>query len=172
MPKELFQPKDYLNYRALYKKSFYLAYLGENLIHLSKKNNLPIKVSYQFFNDDVLNPVLKIESIQTENPEDLTFTKTKIAINLIVAFPFGVFDSKKLLPDKNCIRVQSDTETLPPTPLYNSSVLSQTSYDYYLKYLYTTKNQQKHSKMHVCWENFGCSKEGSIRLSIMGVRSF
>lgn len=139
MPKELFQPKDYLNYRALYKKSFYLAYLGENLIHLSKKNNLPIKVSYQFFNDDVLNPVLKIESIQTENPEDLTFTKTKIAINLIVAFPFGVFDSKKLLPDKNCIRVQSDTETLPPTPLYNSSVLSQTSYDYYLKYLYTTK---------------------------------
>ncbi|CAX43492.1 nucleolar RNA-associated proteins, putative [Candida dubliniensis CD36] len=139
MPKELFQPKDYLNYRALYKKSFYLAYLGESLIHLSKKNNLPIKVSYHFFNDDVLNPVLKIESIQTENPEDLTFTKTKIAINLIVAFPFGVFDSKKLLPDKNCIRVQSDTETLPPTPLYNSSVLSQTSYDYYLKYLYTTK---------------------------------
>ncbi|KAG7665953.1 UTP22 [[Candida] subhashii] len=139
MPKQLFQPKDYLNYRALYKRSFYLAYLAEQLIPLSKKNNLPIKISYNFLNDDVLNPVLKLESIQTENPDDLTFHKTKFTINLIASFPFGVFDSKKLLPDKNCIRVQSDKEELPPTPMYNSSILSQTSYDYYLKFLYTMK---------------------------------
>ncbi|EMG50922.1 UTP22 U3 small nucleolar RNA-associated protein 22 [Candida maltosa Xu316] len=139
MPKEMFQPKDYLNYRALYKRAFYLSYLAEHLIHLSKKNNLPIKISYHYFNDDVLNPVLKIESIQTENSEDLIFYKTKFTINLIAAFPYGLFDTKKLLPDKNCIRVQSETENLPPTPLYNSSILSQTAYDYYLKFLYTTK---------------------------------
>lgn len=139
MPKELFVAKDYLNYRALYKRAFYLAYVAENLIPLSKKNNLPIKISYHFLNDDVLCPVLKIESIKTDNPDDLSFHKTKFTINLIVSFPFGVFDNKKLLPDKNCIRVQADTENLPPTPIYNASILSLTAYDYYLKYLYTTK---------------------------------
>ncbi|KAK6458060.1 Nrap protein [Scheffersomyces xylosifermentans] len=146
MPKELFQPKDYLNYRALYKRAFYLTYLSEHLMPLSKKNNLPIKISYHFLNDDVLCPVLRIESIKTENPEDLSFHKTKFTINLIVAFPFGVFDSKKLLPDKNCIRVQSDSDELPPTPFYNASILSMTAYDYYLKYLYTVKKSAESFK--------------------------
>ncbi|KAK6204359.1 Nrap protein [Scheffersomyces amazonensis] len=139
MPRELFQPKDYLNYRALYKRAFYMAYLADHLIPLSKKNNLPIKISHHFLNDDILCPVLRLESISTDNPEDLTFHKTKFSINLIISFPFGIFDNKKLLPDKNCIRVQADTEELPPTPLYNATILSMTSFDYYLKYLYTTK---------------------------------
>ncbi|EAZ63562.2 nucleolar protein UTP22 [Scheffersomyces stipitis CBS 6054] len=139
MPKELFQAKDYLNYRALYKRAFYLAHLAEHLVPLTKKNNLPVKISYHYLNDDVLCPVLRIESIKTENPDDLSFHKTKFTINLIVAFPFGVFDSKKLLPDKNSIRVQSDADELPPTPFYNSSIISMSAYGYYLKYLYTNK---------------------------------
>lgn len=139
MPKKLFQPKDYLNYRALYKRAFYIAYMAENLINLTKKNNLPVKISYCYLNDDVLCPVLKLESIKTDNKDDLSFHKTKFSINLIAAFPFGIFDAKKLLPDKNCIRVQSDTTELPPTPYYNSSVLSLTTYDYYLKFLYASK---------------------------------
>lgn len=141
MPHELFQPKDYLNYRALYKRAFYIAYLVENLMPLTKKNNLPVKISYHFLNEDVLCPVLKLESIKTENPEDLSFHKTKFTVNLIVGFPFGVFEPKKLLPDKNCIRVQTadDSNDLPPTPTYNSSILALTTYDYYLKYLYTQK---------------------------------
>ncbi|RLV90375.1 U3 small nucleolar RNA-associated protein 22 [Spathaspora sp. JA1] len=141
MSKKLFQAKDYLNYRALYKRAFYLTYLANQLIPLSKKNNLPIKISYHYLNGDVLNPVLSLQSIETDNPEDLTFSKTKFHINLIAALPFGIFEYKKLLPDKNCIRVQTDqkddTVALPPTPVYNSSILSQTAYDYYLKYLYT-----------------------------------
>lgn len=139
MPSELFQPKDYLNYRALYKRAFYLAYVADNLIPLSKKNNLPIKITYHFLNDDILCPVLKLESIKTDNEDDLSFHKTKFTINIIAGFPFGIFDSKKLLPDKNCIRVQTEVEELPPTPTYNSSILSLTSYDYYLKYLYTSR---------------------------------
>lgn len=139
MPSELFQPKDYLNYRALYKRAFYLAYVADNLIPLSKKNNLPIKITYQFLNDDILCPVLKLESIKTDNQDDLSFHKTKFTINIIAGFPFGVFDAKKLLPDKNCIRVQAESKDLPPTPIYNSSILSLTSYDYYLKFLYTSR---------------------------------
>jgi U3 small nucleolar RNA-associated protein 22 len=141
MPQELFQPKDYLNYRALYKRAFYIAYLADNLIPLTKKFNLPVRISYHFLNGDILCPTLRLESIKTDNPEDLSFHKTKFTINLIVAFPFGAFDSKKLLPDKNCIRVQhtQDSSELPPTPIYNASILSSTAYDYYLKYLYTAK---------------------------------
>lgn len=139
MPSSLFQPKDYLNYRALNKRAFYLAYIADKLISLLKKNNLPIKLSYIYLNDDILCPIIKIESIQTDNSDDLHFFKTKFTINLIVSFPFGIFDLKKILPDKNCIRVQTDSETLPPTPIYNASIISQTSYDYYLKYLYTVK---------------------------------
>lgn len=139
MPKLLLSPKDYLNYRALYKRSFYMAYLAEHLLLLTKKENLPVKMSYYFLNDDVLCPVIKLESIKTDNEEDLCFHKTKFTINLIVSLPFGVFDTKKLLPDKNCIRVQSDIEELPPTPYYNSSVVSMTTHDYYLKYLYRNK---------------------------------
>lgn len=139
MPKELFQPKDYLNYRALYKRSFYLAYLADQLIPITKKSNLPVKISYLYLNDDVLCPVLRLESIKTDNEEDLSFHKTKFTINILVALPFGVFEAKKLLPDKNCVRVQSDAEELPPTPYYNSSLMSLTTYDYYLKFLYANK---------------------------------
>lgn len=139
MPKSLFLAKDYLNYRALYKRSFYLAYLAENLISLTKKNNLPVKIAYRYLNDDVLCPILTLHSIKTDNKDDLSFDKTKFSINLIVAFPFGVFDTKKLLPDKNSIRVQSDSEELPPTPHYNSSIVSLMTYDYYLKFLYASK---------------------------------
>lgn len=138
MPKSLFQPKDYLNYRALYKRSFYLAYLADQLIPITKKNNLPVKISYVFLNDDVLCPVLRLESIKTDNEDDLSFHKTKFTINILIALPFAMFDAKKLLPDKNCARVQSDDE-LPPTPYYNSSVLSLSTYDYYLKFLYANK---------------------------------
>lgn len=139
MPSSLFLPKDYLNYRALYKRSFYLAYLAESLITLTKKNNLPVKIAYRYLNDDVLCPVLTLHSIKTDNDEDLHFDKLKFSINLIVSFPFGVFDTKKLLPDKNCIRVQSDSEVLPPTPYYNSSIVSLMTCDYYLKFLYANK---------------------------------
>lgn len=140
MPELLFLPRDYLNYRALYKRSFYMAYLAEHLISTTRKNHLPVKISYRYLNDDVLCPVLNLESIRTDNDEDLSFHKTRFTINLLVALPFGVFDSKKLLPDRNCIRVQSENDdSLPPTPYYNSSLLSQTTYDYYLKFLYAKK---------------------------------
>lgn len=139
MPKDLFHHKDYLNNRALYKRSFYLAYLAENLTTITKKNGLPVKISWAYLNEDVLCPVLQLESIKTDNDEDLSFYKTKFTINLLAAFPFGIFDAKKLLPDKNCIRVQSEESQLPPTPYYNSSVLSISTYDYYLKFLFANK---------------------------------
>ncbi|CCH42208.1 hypothetical protein BN7_1752 [Wickerhamomyces ciferrii] len=141
MPKELLQAKDYLNYRALHKRSFYLGYLTENLKTVFKKEGLDfLKLSYTYLNDDILTPVLKIQALNINQGSEYNFYKTKFSINVLVGFPFGVFDAKKLLPNKNCIRVQKNEELeLPPTSLYNASILTMTSYDQYLKYLYKTK---------------------------------
>lgn len=153
MPAALFQPKDYLNYRAFYKRSFYLAHLAKHLMKLSKQQHLPIKLLYTLHNDDPLNVALRVELIATNDPADLVFAKTKFAINLLVGFPAGVFDAKKLLPDRNCIRVQVPSRgndavvdgapppQLPPTPLYNLLVLTSVNYGHYLRFLYATKKQ-------------------------------
>lgn len=141
MPADLFQQKDYLNYRALHKRAFYLGYLAENLRTIFKREKLDfLNLSYAYLNGDTLTPVLKIEATSDNLDSELNFHKTKFSINVLVGFPFGLFDAKKLLPNKNCIRVQKDEEIeLPPTPLYNSSILSMTTYDHYLKFLYKTK---------------------------------
>ncbi|GMF05862.1 unnamed protein product [[Candida] boidinii] len=137
MPKSLIEKKDYLNYRILYKKSFYLAYLTDHLTNLIKKFNLPIEIYYDYLNDDILNPCLILKPIN-DIKNDLNFFKTKLSIRILIGYEIGIFDSKKLLPDRNCIRIQLPDETstltstsatndnqkeLPPTPLYNASVL-------------------------------------------------
>lgn len=139
MDKALLSPKDYLNYRVLYKKAFYLAYLAGQLERLAPEFDLPINVAFEYHNGDKLCPSLKITSKDTKDSE-LAFAHTNFAIRLLVALPFGVFDPKKMLPDRNCVRIQGeDAETLPPTPLYNASVLSSSAYVHYLKYLHTMK---------------------------------
>lgn len=141
MPKELFQAKDYLNYRALHKRSFYLGYLTENLKTIFKKEGLDfLKLSYTYLNDDVLTPVLKLQALNKNLESEYNFYKTKFSVNVLIGFPFGVFDPKKLLPNKNCIRVQKNEELdLPATPLYNASILTMSTHDHYLKYLYKAK---------------------------------
>lgn len=140
MDKSLFSPKDYLNYRVLYKKAFYLAYLASKLKEMAPDFNLPIDISFDFHNGDKLCPSLIIKSLDPKSEDDLSFKQTKFSIRLLASIPFGIFDAKKILPDRNCIRIQDiDAESLPPTPLYNASVLSSSTYVHYLKYLYTTK---------------------------------
>lgn len=145
MPESLLQKKDYMNYRAFYKRSFYLAYLVEKLDLLCSKNGLPVKFSYEYADGDVLCPTIRLESTRPSSHKDdkvLGFQNTGFAIKLFVAFPSKAFESRKLLPDRNCIRVKApgtSPESLPPTPLYNSSLLSSCSYTIFLKYLYSAK---------------------------------
>jgi U3 small nucleolar RNA-associated protein 22 len=143
MDKSLIQPKDYLNYRILYKQAFYLAYLAHHLQELAPKNNLPISCKFDYHNGNKLAPSLLITSSPSDNKKDLHFAKTNFALRILIGVPFGIFEAKKMLPDKNCIRIQNSSitsvEDLPPTPLYNASILSSSTYSYYLKYLYTTK---------------------------------
>lgn len=141
MPSELFQAKDYLNYRALYKRCFYVAWLAHHMAKLANKHHLPVKISYHLIGGDVLNPGLKIELVTTDDAKNLHFAKTKFWVQVMVALPMHMFEGKKLLPDKNCIRIQALSESLPPTPLYNALVVSLTTPTHYLRWIYTTKKQ-------------------------------
>lgn len=153
MPQELFEKKDFLNFRCLHKRSVYLAFLTHHLSILIKKNKLDsfLQLEYSYFNDDRLLPILRLhcKSSPSDSPNsEYNFYKTKFSINLIIGFPYKCFDSKKLLPNRNCIRIaQSDSNiNLPATPLYNFSVLSSTTHESYLKYLYKTKKQTESFK--------------------------
>ncbi|QLQ80230.1 hypothetical protein HG537_0D02310 [Torulaspora globosa] len=152
MPAELFEKKDFLNFRCLHKRSVYLAYLTHHLMILIKRKKLDdlLHLEYSYFNGDSLLPVLKISCKGSDNPAkaEYNFHKTKFSINLIIGFPYKIFDAKKLLPNRNCIRVaHEETDvSLPATPLYNFSVLSSTTYEAYLKFLYKTKKQTESFK--------------------------
>ncbi|KAL3230709.1 U3 small nucleolar RNA-associated protein 22 [Nakaseomyces bracarensis] len=147
MPKEMFEKKDFLNFRCLHKRSVYLAYFTHHLSLLIKKNKLDhfMALKYTHLNSDPLLPMLTVTCTKNSNgiSDEYNFYKTKFSINFIVGFPNGLFDPKKLLPNKNCIRVANsgDVEELPATPLYNFSVLSSTTFSTYLKFLYHNKKQ-------------------------------
>lgn len=146
MPKGMFEKKDFLNLRCLHKRSVYLAYLTHHLSDLLGKEGLGdlLAIEYAYFHDNPMLPILKIKC-REDAPlgHELNFYKTKFSINLIVGFPYKIFESKKLLPNKNCIRIaQDDTSVpLPLTSLYNFSVLSTSTFEPYLKFLYKCKKQ-------------------------------
>lgn len=146
MPESLFERKDFLNLRCLHKRSVYLAYLTHHLSILFSREKLDdfLSLKYSYFNGDPLLPILKIKcENNTDKVHELNFSKTKFSINIIIGFPYKIFDSKKLLPNKNCIRVaQEDPDApLPVTSLYNFSVLSITTFEPFLKFLYKSKKQ-------------------------------
>lgn len=146
MPEQLFEKKDFLNFRCLHKRSVYLAYFTHHLSILFKRRKMDefLQLEYSYFNNDTLLPILKLScKPQDSHTSDYNFHKTKFSINLIIGFPYQIFDSKKLLPNRNCIRVASNepNQSLPATPLYNFSILSSTTYETYLKYLHKTKKQ-------------------------------
>lgn len=144
MPEQLFEKKDFLNFRCFHKRSVYLAYLTHHISLVLKRSQLDfLHLEYSYFNNDPLQTVLKI-SCKEKTSSDYNFYKTKFSINLIVGFPYNFFESKKLLPNKNCIRVGQDNET--PTPFYNFSVLSSSCHEHYLKYLHKSKKQTEQFK--------------------------
>lgn len=132
MPSDLFQAKDYLNYRYIHKRAFYLACLAMELQDvLPKKLDKPMEISYAYLNEDLLRPVIELSPKQSSK---------KFSIRIIPGTSSKTFENRKLGPDRNCVRLdREDTSTLPPTVFYNSSVLSDTSYRAYSEFLHRAK---------------------------------
>ncbi|KAG5437106.1 hypothetical protein PCANB_001227 [Pneumocystis canis] len=113
MPKEMFQRKDYMNYRYFYKRSYYLASLAAGI---KKSPQFKGKLSFQLFNGDQLKPVILIS--HTKDNETLDYKK-KWNILIIPFIPQDVFQSRKLYQNKSCITFSNYS-----TPNYNFSLLS------------------------------------------------
>lgn len=139
MPASLFVAKDYLNYRAFYKRSFYVAWLAEGLLATTRRNGLPVRIQYAYKNDDALCPMLKITSIRTDNATDMSFDRTHVDINVIVGFP-EFYDARKVAVDRNCVRIQGD-DSVGPTPYYNLALVALTQHSHYLRYIYEAKTR-------------------------------
>lgn len=161
IPEVLIEKKDFLNYRIIHKRSVYLAFLTHYLNVLLENNKLDkfIKLEYKYKNNDPLQPILNISAIKEDAESkkinnklsnDFNFYKTKFNINILITYPEGIFDNKKLLPHRNSIRInknsQQEENFVIPTPAYNFSVLSNCYQNHYLKYLHRTKKNTESFK--------------------------
>ncbi|PRT54383.1 U3 small nucleolar RNA-associated protein 22 [Wickerhamiella sorbophila] len=121
MPSDLFEQKDYLNYRYFHKRAFYLAAVAKAIA----SSKLDLRVSYRYLNGNVLKPVVRAD-----------FTDRKLSKHLHIMIHLGVeeelFPTRKLAADRNCVR---DTEG--PTPIYNSAILADVYHSQILRLLHT-----------------------------------
>lgn len=141
MPKALLEAKDFLNYRYLHKRSFYIAYLVSQLQAQAAKQDLPFVFNYKYFNDDPLKPIIRVTSAPGKS--EYHFASSKFAIQILVALPPNAFEYKKLDADRNAIRVQKapnadESFVIPATPLYNHAILTDATYLPYNEFLHRT----------------------------------
>jgi U3 small nucleolar RNA-associated protein 22 len=154
MPASLFQEKDYLNYRYFHKRAFYVACLAKHLKAKVSKDDFPFNIRYSYIDSDMLRPVLSLEITQSK--------LSKFHISILIGAPNGLFEPRKLSPDRNCVRLQ-DSANLPPTLLYNSALLTDTRYLPYLEYL--------HKASHLCEAFTDACKLGRLWLRQRGFGS-
>ncbi|KIW00895.1 uncharacterized protein PV09_07647 [Verruconis gallopava] len=124
MPSNIFQEKDYLNYRYFYKRAYYLACLAAGI-----KDNREdkYKLSFDHLHGNQLLPILIVEINQETHPShDLPCRTFKVVI--LPSVSEDLFSRDKLLPNRNCVRPKDNEEsasaqkTLAPTPFYNASI--------------------------------------------------
>ncbi|KAJ9655388.1 U3 snoRNP protein [Neophaeococcomyces mojaviensis] len=117
MPDELFQEKDYLNYRAIHKRAFYLACIASALkIELS--NNYDIQYGYHEEND-----LMPIVALRPKNDDAATFN----ALFLInPSLPNSLGPIEKMLPGQKCLRKETITPKLGSNVPNHDSVYNST----------------------------------------------
>ncbi|KAF8543045.1 Nrap protein [Trichophaea hybrida] len=137
MPSEIFQEKDYMNYRYFYKRAYYLSVVAAGIA--DSKDLKGLKVEYGYMNGDELKPILVISrtEVDSESPQ--------YTINIIPSMAPSVFPPGKLFPSKNCVRPQQTTDAeatnkpaYEPTPFYNASLAADTTYFPYLALLHSS----------------------------------
>ncbi|KAL2072272.1 hypothetical protein VTL71DRAFT_11615 [Oculimacula yallundae] len=136
MPDTIFQEKDYLNYRYFYKRAYYLACIADGL-HESTLGDMSL--SFDYLHGNTLHPILIVKPLSVASKSS---TEPKYQIQIIPAAPSTFFNKSKLQPNKNAIRSKEASETESaaqlPTPFYNASLISDCSFEPYLKYLHSS----------------------------------
>jgi U3 small nucleolar RNA-associated protein 22 len=137
MPAEIFQDKDYLNYRYFHKRAYYLTCISKGI---EEAEDCTFAIEFAYQNDSDLQPVIIVKP--GEGKDD--FSKSKSLIRIILAAEGDLFPISRTLPDKNCIRPKVEGPTSQqnsPTPFYNASLRSECSSIAYLKYLHAASLQ-------------------------------
>jgi len=130
MPSNIFQGKDYLNYRYFHKRAFYLACVATGIEEAEESS---FTMDFALQNDSELQPVIIVNPGQASDD----FSKSKFKIRIILAASRDLFLFSKTLPNKNAIRSKVGNDSLEnlPTPFYNASIRSECSSLAYEKYL-------------------------------------
>ena len=139
MPSDIFQDKDYLNYRYFDKRAFYLACLASGI---TEAEECSFKISFALQDSHDLQPVIMVQPGAGEDD----FSKAMCQIRIILAAHADLFPISKTLPTKNSVRPKVEgqvlqTGTYVPTPLYNSILRSECASSAYLKLLHAASLQ-------------------------------
>ncbi|RCI04195.1 hypothetical protein CU098_009525 [Rhizopus stolonifer] len=124
MPNNVFQEKDYANYRYHHKRACYLAVLAHAIQTSKKKFNL----EFSTLHGDLRRPILLVKPAGDQS--DVDFSKTKCVIRILPSVQANVFPMHRLAPGKSCVKPAL------ATPRYNASLLMDTSYTGNLAFLY------------------------------------
>ncbi|KAM8960952.1 nucleolar protein 6 [Pelodytes ibericus] len=131
IPKEILQEKDNLNQRYLRKRALYLSHIASHLA----ENQLFGSVKFTYMNSNHLKPILLLRPRGKD--------EKLVTVRLHISPPAGFFKPSRLYPNRNNIRTawytdqRSDTGGLcePPTPHYNSAILSDLALEHHLHHL-------------------------------------
>lgn len=122
MPSELFQSKDYLNYRYHDKRLLYLIYLSRHLAKTEGDKWLNVSLTTADLNGDEAKPTLCVSHV---NQPD-------VVVRLIPALANGVFDNGRLGDDRRNVRSAGDSSIVDDpseaTVTYNASILMDSSF--------------------------------------------
>ncbi|KAI4174821.1 MAG: hypothetical protein LQ343_002059 [Gyalolechia ehrenbergii] len=138
MPAQLFQAKDYRDYRYFQKRAYYLACLADGI----QKANIPsFALSFAYQDDNPLQPILIAEPCKGLALERTTckplvnkeldgpnreYTQRPYRIRILLAASSDLFPAMKTLPSKACIRQSAlDVEETISSTVYNATLRSE-----------------------------------------------
>ena len=84
-----------------------------------------------------------LTSLSVDSFDSKEYSKTKYRTRILLAAPFDLFSPHKVHPWRNCVRVRFDGDSiirsrLKPTPLYNSTICSDSTLSNYIELLSST----------------------------------
>lgn len=116
MPSDIFQAKDYLNYRYHDKRLVYLIYLARHFVKMEGDKWSVVSLTTSYLNDNTAKPVLCVS--HSDTPE--------IIIRLIPTYAEGVFEKSRLAGNRCNIRPAGSSsvveDPMKATALYNASI--------------------------------------------------
>lgn len=117
MPDQMFDDKDYLDYRAIHKRAFYLSCIASTMRAKLEKE---FEIKFSYANGLDLVPILHIKA---------QISGKSFVYEINPSFPPSLGRVEKMTPNHNCIRKSNSGDKNEPTPRYNSIVRDLASSD-------------------------------------------